>query len=215
MADNYLERKMEEYRAGKLSVRTRTAAPRSLPKGKIAVDFPPRTVILAATTVGPICRAVVKAFIDAGCRVALVSASHKEATELARSCGARFYPVAGFSPTSLDSVLDSVVEDVTSHWNIPDTFISVSEGGSTHGNGALPAIDYSRFEQTPGALRIINIMAGEGCDALGMSFDGLPGCSYALLVPDAGDGHASETAALCLYLCQPCGRFFSGLTVSV
>ena len=76
-------------------------------------------------------------------------------------------------------------------------------------------MDFRRFEQTPGTLRIINIMAGEGGDALGISLNGLPGCSYALLVPDAGDGHASETAALCLYLCQPCGRFFSGLTVSV
>lgn len=184
MADNYLERKMEEYRAGKLSVRPKTVASRSLPKGKIAVDFPPRTVILAAATVGPLCRAVVKVFIDAGCRVALVSVSHKEATELVRSCGARFYPVAGFSPASLDSV----VEDVTSHWSIPDTLISVSDREGADVNSALPPMDYSRFEQTPGALRIINIMVGEGCDALGMSFDGLPDCSNALLVPDAGDG---------------------------
>lgn len=211
MADNYLERKMEEYRSGKLSARVKSGVSRSLPKGKIAVDFPPRTVILAAAAIGPVCRAVVKSFIDAGCRVALVSARHKEATELARSFGARFYPVAGFSPASIDSV----VEDVTSHWNIPDTFISVSDGRNAEANNAFLTMDYSRFEQTPGTLRIINIMAGEGGDALGMSLNGVPGCSYALLVPDAGDGHASETAALCLYLCQPCGRFFSGLTVSV
>lgn len=211
MADNYLERKMEEYRSGKLSARVKSGVSRSLPKGKIAVDFPPRTVILAAAAIGPVCRAVVKSFIDAGCRVALVSSCHKEATELARSFGARFYPVAGFSPASIDSV----VEDVTSHWCIPDTFISVSDGGNAEANNAFLTKDYSRFEQTPGTLRIINIMAGEGGDALGMSLNGVPGCSYALLVPDAGDGHASETAALCLYLCQPCGRFFSGLTVSV
>ncbi len=215
MADNYLERKMEEYRSGKLSARVKSGVSRSLPKGKIAVDFPPRTVILAAAAIGPVCRAVVKSFIDAGCRVALVSASHKEATELARSFGARFYPVAGFSPASLDSVLDSVVEDVTSHWNIPDTFISVSDGKDAEANNVFLTMDYRGFEQTPGTLRIINIMTGEGCDAQGISLNGLPGCSYALLVPDAGDGHASETAALCLYLCQPCGRFFSGLTVSV
>ena len=211
MADNYLERKMEEYRSGKLSARVKSGVPRSLPKGKIAVDFPLRTVILAAAAIGPVCRAVVKSFIDAGCRVALVSACHKEATELARSFGARFYPVAGFSPASIDSV----VEDVTSHWNIPDTFISLSDGRNAEANNAFLTMDYSRFEQTPGTLRIINIMAGEGGDALGISLNGVPGCSYALLVPDAGDGHASETAALCLYLCQPCGRFFSGLTVSV
>lgn len=211
MADNYLERKMEEYRSGKLSARVKSGVSRSLPKGKIAVDFPPRTVILAAAAIGPVCRAVVKSFIDAGCRVALVSSCHKEATELARSFGARFYPVAGFSPASIDSV----VEDVTSHWNIPDTFISVSDGRNAEANNAFLTMDYSRFEQTPGTLRIINIMAGEGGDALGMSLNGVPGCSYALLVPGAGDGHASETAALCLYLCQPCGRFFSGLTVSV
>ena len=48
MADNYLERKMEEYRSGKLSARVKSGVSRSLPKGKIAVDFPPRTVILAA-----------------------------------------------------------------------------------------------------------------------------------------------------------------------
>ena len=215
MADNYLERKMEEYRSGKLSARVKTGVSRSLPKGKIAVDFPPRTVILAAPAIGPVCRAVVKSFIDAGCRVALVSACHKEATELARSFGARFYPVAGFSPASINSVLDSVVEDVTSHWNIPDTFISVFDGNNAEANNAFLTMDFRRFEQTPGTLRIINIMAGEGGDALGISLNGLPGCSYALLVPDAGDGPASETAALCLYLCQPCGRFFSGLTVSV
>lgn len=215
MADNYLERKMEEYRSGKLSARVKSGVSRSLPKGKIAVDFPPRTVILAAPAIGPVCRAVVKSFIDAGCRVALVSARHKEATELARSFGARFYPVAGFSPASLDSVLDSVVEDVTSHWNIPDTFISVSDGKDAEANNVFLTMDYRGFEQTPGTLRIINIMTGEGCDAPGISLNGAPGCSYALLVPDAGDGYASETAALCLYLCQPCGRFFSGLTVSV
>ncbi len=211
MADNYLERKMEEYRSGKLSARVKSGVSRSLPKGKIAVDFPPRTVILAAAAIGPVCRAVVKSFIDAGCRVALVSASHKEATELARSFGARFYPVAGFSPASIDSV----VEDVTSHWNIPDTFISVSDGKDAEANNVFLTMDYRGFEQTPGTLRIINIMAGEGGDAQGISLNGMPGCSYALLVPDAGDGYASETAALCLYLCQPCGRFFSGLTVSV
>ena len=195
MADNYLERKMEEYRSGKLSARVKTGVSRSLPKGKIAVDFPPRTVILAAPAIGPVCRAVVKSFIDAGCRVALVSACHKEATELARSFGARFYPVAGFSPASINSVLDSVVEDVTSHWNIPDTFISVFDGNNAEANNAFLTMDFRRFEQTPGTLRIINIMAGEGGDALGISLNGLPGCSYALLVPDAGDGHASATAA--------------------
>ena len=192
MADNYLERKMEEYRSGKLSARVKSGVSRSLPKGKIAVDFPPRTVILAAAAIGPVCRAVVKSFIDAGCRVALVSASHKEATELARSFGARFYPVAGFSPASIDSV----VEDVTSHWNIPDTFISVSDGKDAEANNVFLTMDYRGFEQTPGTLRIINIMAGEGCDAPGISLNGAPGCSYALLVPDAGDGYASACVSL-------------------
>ena len=104
--------------------------------------------------------------------MALVSACHKEATGLARSFGARFYPVAGFSPASINSV----VEDVISHWNIPDTFISVFDGNNAEANNAFLTVDYSRFEQTPGTLRIINIMAGEGGDALGMSLNGLHCC---------------------------------------
>lgn len=72
MADNYIERKMEELRQGKLGVRP--ASPR---RGVIQVAFPPRRVVVLGS-VGVWADAIVTAFRTAGCLVEM-----PEAAELA------------------------------------------------------------------------------------------------------------------------------------
>lgn len=91
MADNYLEKKMEDLRMGK----TGASAPRrrlTPGAGRICFDFPPRRVLVAGGCHG-IGEAIVDAYLHVGCKVAVFDSDRDKGSAMARDKGIRFYPI--------------------------------------------------------------------------------------------------------------------------
>lgn len=92
MADNYLERKMEDYRSGKNgNAKIKRVSSTSKP-GVIDVKFPPRRVFVTGGASG-IGKAIVEAFRRADCRVAFCDIDSKAGAATAQATGAQFHPV--------------------------------------------------------------------------------------------------------------------------
>lgn len=91
MADNYLEKKMEDLRMGKTGA---TAPRRQLAPGagRICFDFPPRRVLVTGGCHG-IGEAIVDAYRHAGCKVAVFDTDKDKGSAMARDKGIRFYPI--------------------------------------------------------------------------------------------------------------------------
>lgn len=106
MADNYLERKMEEHR---MSPPYRRSS--SLPsKGKILFNFPPKRILVCGSD-SALSKALIKAFAESGCRVALYSTCSND-----DASGARFIQSTGRPSQDLSKMLQS--------WGDVDVIIS-------------------------------------------------------------------------------------------
>lgn len=92
MADNYLERKMEELRSGKSASARARRTPSGARAGHLDLKFPPRRVVVTGGASG-IGRAIVKAYADAGCRTAFFDVDTDAGTDTARATGSRFIPL--------------------------------------------------------------------------------------------------------------------------
>lgn len=115
MADNYLEKKMEEYRAGRLAPRRKaTPAPR-----RATSPLEGRRVYITGGASG-IGRAIVEAFIGAGCRVAFCDIDRVKGAATAQSTGSQFHPV---DVTDADALQRSV-ERVIAAWGDIDIIIN-------------------------------------------------------------------------------------------
>lgn len=123
MADNYLERRMEDLRSGRLSPNaSRTAAPR---KSCLQIPFPSRRVLVTGGANG-IGLAVSRAFLKAGCKVAVLDCDKVNGERLAREEGARFCHV----DLSDTEATRKVITDLFDAWR--DIDIVVSNAGVGH-----------------------------------------------------------------------------------
>ncbi len=110
MADNYLERKMEEHRAGKRPQVTRRLSPSGSRPGELKVKFPPRRVFVTGGASG-IGKAIVTAFCNAGCRVAFCDIDTRKGSATAQSTGSRFYPVDVADAAALTAAMEHLIDD--------------------------------------------------------------------------------------------------------
>lgn len=112
MADNYLEKKMEEYRAGQGNARkVKSQRPvAGVKPGTINVEFPPRRVFVTGGASG-IGRAVVEAFRKADCRVAFCDIGSKAGNRTAQMTGTRFYPVDVTDCVALENCMEHIIAD--------------------------------------------------------------------------------------------------------
>jgi hypothetical protein len=114
MADNYLEKKMEEYRSGVLSrpYARRVSLTGSRP-GTVSFKIDPLRVLVtdASDDVG---RAVVTRLREAGCRVAFACADDKAGRALSQATGSRFYP---------ESAARDAVADLKKAWGGIDVLL--------------------------------------------------------------------------------------------
>lgn len=92
MADNFLERKMEEHRSAQSSRKPFRLTPVGAKPGKLIVDFPVRNVYVTGGANG-IGRAIVKAFCNAGCKVAFCDKDERAGRDTAQNYGAQFHPL--------------------------------------------------------------------------------------------------------------------------
>ena len=111
MADNYLERKYEEYQAqkaaGKKSSGRSTVA--GAKPGYLQVRFPRRRVFVTGGAAG-IGRAIVEAFRQAGCQVAFCDIDEKLGQHTAETTGAQFYPVDVRREEALEACMDRILK---------------------------------------------------------------------------------------------------------
>ncbi len=98
---------MEEHRSGQRSSYRPRLTPVGKKPGELSVKFPPRRVFVTGGASG-IGKAIVKAFCDAGCRVAFCDINAKDGAATAQSCGARFYPADVADVAALDRCLDDL-----------------------------------------------------------------------------------------------------------
>lgn len=92
MADNYLERKMEEHRNGAPHKSVRKIALSGCKPGIWQLPFPERRVLLLGegTTLDSM---IVEQLRSVGCKVAFIGGDKEAGTSLARKIGAQFHPV--------------------------------------------------------------------------------------------------------------------------
>lgn len=114
MADNYLERKMEDYRAGKSSGSKSPASPGSLRK-----RLKGKRVFVTGGARG-IGRAVVEEFMREGARVAFCDIDSEPGRKVAEQAGARFYPC----DVADAEAFDRIVSDVISYFGDLDIIVN-------------------------------------------------------------------------------------------
>ncbi|MCI8999338.1 MAG: SDR family oxidoreductase [Muribaculaceae bacterium] len=124
MADNYLERKMEEYRSGKLAKGNQN-------KRKSSTLFPAtgydlnlisaQRVVIIGDCISGKGRELLKLFRSLGCRVAFCDKNMKEGNALAQQTGARFYP---FDYDDLERV-EKMRSDVSAYWGGVDICVQL------------------------------------------------------------------------------------------
>lgn len=203
MADNYLEKKMEEHMRGpKPAYRPKTTPSGNRP-GNISFRFPPCRVFVTGGASG-IGSAIVSAYREAGCRVAFCDIDNKKGTSTAQRTGAQFHPVDVSDADALDACLirvieawgdiDIIVNNVGVSRFKPLTDMSISEFDATLSTNLRPAFITARrlaIHRTSNAVkaygRIINICSTRfqqsepGTEAYSASKGGIMSLTHALM----------------------------------
>lgn len=111
MADNYLERKMEEMRSGRSGSRPAQRAG-GIPRGHIAVRFPASRALICGCFDAAQLDAISRVLTQAGCRTAVAIADRAAGEALAYSAGIRFCPLesSAMEETAVTKVFESLAE---------------------------------------------------------------------------------------------------------
>lgn len=135
MADNYLERRMEELRSGKIaaSVKPQRRPSGSSQAGKISLDFKPKRVLIIGDT-SRLADALISTYRKAGCSVALLSTPSPEGERLAHDCGIRFCPC----DLSDSDVFCRHFDNLLKAWRGLDIMVSVTQEGEEVLDSLLP-----------------------------------------------------------------------------
>lgn len=124
MADNYLEKRMEEYRAGRLAPKTRVVVrdTRQMKRepGEYSLVFPPMRVAIIGGDVGMV-GALARKFRSVGCQVAICHGDSKNCTRIAQTEGCRYYP---FDPQVAENRL-RMIDDLTVRWGGTDVVMDL------------------------------------------------------------------------------------------
>ncbi|MCM1504527.1 MAG: SDR family oxidoreductase [Muribaculum sp.] len=108
MADNYLEKKMEEHLSGRRPAYRPKTTPTGSKPGSLCFKFPTRRVFVTGGASG-IGASIVKAFCNAGCRVAFCDIDNKVGHKTAQDTGSQFYPLDVADSDGLESCLDRIL----------------------------------------------------------------------------------------------------------
>jgi len=109
MADDYLGKKMEDYRSGANLRRNVRLTPSGRRPGTLYVKFPPRRAFVTGGASG-IGREIVRSLADSGCRVAFCDVDSAAGTATAQATGSRFIPVDVRDSSALDSAMAGVMQ---------------------------------------------------------------------------------------------------------
>lgn len=173
MADNYLEKKMEEHRRGGIvKSNARRLTPGGDRPGTVSFRIEPLRIFVTDGSFD-YAPAIICRFRDAGCKVAFFSADEKNGRELAQKSGARFYPA---------SFAGSISDDIAKVWGGLDALVVT--------DGKMP--DNVNIEE----LKRVIVVVDNPELPLVESRDGLT-----VNAIDIKSRTAAEVAHLCLVLC--------------
>lgn len=127
MADNYLEKRMDDYRRGAKTYRPKLT-PTGHKVGEVTLRFTPKR-ILVTMPLSPITEAVIREFTAVGCKVAFFSEDKKEGNKMAQSTGSRCFPVRIQDTGRVSEAVDALVHD----WGDIDILIAGSDCKSPYG----------------------------------------------------------------------------------
>ena len=91
MADNYLERRMEEHRASQNTPPRSTYKPAPLKPGRVIINYPPSRILVTDGDT-PTGQAVIRGFIAMKCPVSFTVADSATGASIAQATGARYIP---------------------------------------------------------------------------------------------------------------------------
>ncbi len=109
MADNYLEKRMDDYARGRLGANCGKA------RGHSGVKFPHQQVLIVDCDALPCGVAILRILVEAGHTVCLTAADRKGGTRISQTYGGRFYPIA----------FDAIAEDVARRGESFDTIVLI------------------------------------------------------------------------------------------
>lgn len=117
MADNYLERRMDDYRSGRLAPKSRKPSATSLPADALVLRYPALRILLRADALTPELVSLVKAMRRVGLRVAVWCG--EDASALCMREGARCYP------SRMDA--RQVLADLDARWGGTDRAVVIGD----------------------------------------------------------------------------------------
>ena len=121
MADNYLEKKMEEHVRGVHTTARR--APTFIPAGSVCFNLGELRVLVAGFGQQPeLAAAIVRAYRRAACRVAFIFGDRRAGASLAQESGSRHYPYG-------DDAMARVEADLGKVWGGVDLVAKVESNG--------------------------------------------------------------------------------------
>lgn len=200
MADNYLEKKMEDLRAGRLatptagsrhSVQTRGGAKR----GFVEFPFPPRRVLVTGGA-GGIGLDIVRGFLKTGSKVSVFDTDEEKGTALAYKEGIRFYHVDVTDPDAFEFAFTSLLKA----WRDVDIIVTAIHPATASVIAHLWTTHRDRFPIPfgyPGRLIMLGNKDYKLTDRLHVQLS-----PYRIPVYDISDND-SELPRLCLFLSLP------------
>lgn len=180
MADNYLEKKMEEHRANASSNRRATKlSPAGNRPGTVALKIEPLRVLVtdADSFAGS---EIAKRLCEAGCKVAFISADLKQGRHLSQATGSRFYPSVS---------LRSALTDMNVVWGGTDVLVVTGDSPALE----LEVASLKRIIIVGTSISILPKREGVSINAV-----------------DITDKTPSQTALLVLLLCLHETSFITG-----
>ncbi|MCM1162977.1 MAG: hypothetical protein NC339_01815 [Muribaculaceae bacterium] len=133
MADNYLERRMDDYRSGRLSSRKSIGRIGSLTANSLILRYPKMNVLVYGDAKLKTLEPLLEALRGVGISVAFCSPNDKESVDLARRTGSRLYP-SNFSP-------EDIMSDLKHHWGRVDVVLTFADVNYFQGEKVL-RLDY-------------------------------------------------------------------------
>lgn len=209
MADNYLEKKMEDLRSGRLTQMSRAAARR----GAWSLNYPCRRVLVTdgACAIG---RAVIDEFCRAACKVAFCDTDEERGRATAYATGARFI----YGDMRDAAVVAAAVADLGRAWRDIDVVVNTAAGD----DGTLLSLLAENMASLRRSLPYPNDFGGRVIDITGKECGDMENARSVLsghritvnrIVIKNSDVSAGGVAQLCVFLSAPGIGFINGVVI--
>lgn len=219
MADNYLERRMEDLKAGRLKPTVTTHAG-SVRKGYVEFPFPSRRVLVLGG-VGGCDHEIMRAYLKVGCKVALFDSDREIGETLAYKEGIRYSNVDISDKIALGKAFGQLIEA----WRDIDIVVDAVGYGCAETIAELWAVHRDKYPVPFGYRGRMILLQSNTYEMAGIAKEGNSNQSLAYLTPllkpygisvnaivKAEDlpGEAISIGRLCLLLSTPGADFISG-----